>query len=100
MTKVQEARKTIDSATLAYQGAVEMVQKNSENREQAYGDAGTKLEKLIKRLDRRISETNGKANEVLADAKSQVVEIATKNAMEHGNVPRSVLEAMMQKELA
>ena len=97
---LEEARKTIDSATLAYQGAVEMVQKNSENREQAYGDAGTKLEKLIKRLDRRISETNGKANEVLADAKSQVVEIATKNAMEHGNVPRSVLEAMMQKELA
>jgi MoxR-like ATPase len=96
---LEEARKAIDSATEAFQNAVNLARQNSDNREQAFGDANKKLNKEVERLDRRLKETQGKAHELLADAKSQVVEIAVKSAMEHGNVPRSVLQTMMEKEM-
>jgi MoxR-like ATPase len=91
---LEEARKAIDDATQAYNIAKEAVANNSNNKDDAYVDCKAKLDKLDNDLRKRVAETSGSAQATLADAHKKVVDIAIKNATEHGDFSRSVLEGI------
>jgi MoxR-like ATPase len=96
---MEEARKAVDQATAAYQNAVEIVAKNGDHREDAYNDCSRTLDALIQLLDQRVNETSGSARETLQGAHKKVTDIAIQNAMEHGNLPKSVLVGVAKEAI-
>jgi MoxR-like ATPase len=98
---LEESRKAVDDATKAFGIASEIVRNNTDDDEAtqgAYLDCNKSLIRLDKQLTRRIKETSGTTCETLKDALRHVTEISVRNAMEHGNISKSVLEHIRLQE--